>query len=53
MLTLDDGHDSALLNSRGALETVSVDALIPKSVLHSHLCGDPRRNFSHLAGART
>lgn len=34
VLTLDDGHDSALLNSRGTLETVSVDALIPKSVFY-------------------
>jgi hypothetical protein len=24
-LTLDDGHDGALLDSRGALETVGVD----------------------------
>lgn len=30
MLTLDDGHDSALLDSGGTLETVSVDALDPK-----------------------
>lgn len=34
MLTLDDGHDSALLDSGGTLETVSVDAFIPKSVFY-------------------
>lgn len=28
-LTLDDRHDSTLLDGRGALETVSVDAFIP------------------------
>lgn len=28
-LTLDDGHDGALLDSRGALETVSVDTYSP------------------------
>lgn len=35
-LTLDDGHDGALLNGRGALETVSIDAL--SSVLADYLC---------------
>lgn len=35
-LTLDDGHNGTLLNSRGALETVSVDAL--SSVLATCLC---------------
>lgn len=28
VLTLDNGHDGALLDSRGALETVSVDAYV-------------------------
>lgn len=45
MLTLDDGHDSTLLDSRGALETVSVNALNPKSVLHSQYCGGRRRSL--------
>ena len=32
VLTLNDGHDSALLDSRGALETVGVDTWLIRSV---------------------
>lgn len=35
-LTLDDGHDSTLLDSRGTLETVGVDAFISILALQSH-----------------
>lgn len=52
-LTLDDRHDSALLDGGGALETVSVDAFIP--ALASGVCcgGSRRRRFSHLGATQT
>lgn len=39
--TLDDRHDSALLDGRGALETVSVDAFIP-TLAQAVRCGGSR-----------
>lgn len=53
-LTLDNGHNGTLLNSRGALETVSVDAL--SSVLAICLCVSWKkygRDCSHLEATRT
>lgn len=52
-LTLDDGHDSALLDGRGALETVSVDAFIRALAQGVRCGGSRRRRFSHLGATQT
>ena len=52
-LTLDDRHDSALLDGRGALETVSVDAFIPAVSPCVRCGGSRRRRISHLGATQT
>lgn len=54
-LTLDDGHDGTLLNGRGALKTVGVDALFFGLANRSrvYIAENYRRRISHLEATRT